>query len=217
MMFVSVNNSSSSPGQSTPLSGELSRASSPESGPSVPDEIDMVTPANHLDFSIILPLFNNMEKLVLCFQTKRCGVEFRWNMFGMTEKDADNVAQGVSQCHKLTQISIRNSKLTDTLLYDVMEGMNKLTSVTTLDFPNNILTDECIDVLTKAMVNKSTITNLNLSNNKVANEGIKNLAIFIANGKSSLVNIDLSLNLVDDDGAVTLLKVRIFSTSFSYL
>ena len=47
---------------------------------------------------------------------------------------------------------------------------------------------------------------LNLSNNKIANEGIKNLAIFIANGKSHLQTLNLSLNLIEDDGAVTLLK-----------
>ena len=85
----------------------------------------------------------------------------------MTEKDADNIAQGISQCHKLSHISIRNSKVTDTLLYDVMEGITKLTNMTTLDFPNNLLTDECIDVLTKSIANKK-IRNLNLSNNKVA-------------------------------------------------
>ena len=63
--------------------------------------------------------------------------------------------------------SIRNSKLTDTLLYDVMGGMEKLVNVTVLDFPNNILTDECVDVLTKAMANKS-IKTLNLCNNRSA-------------------------------------------------
>ena len=188
----------------TPLSG-VSRSTTPESGPKLPDEIDMLTPANHLDFSVILPLFPNLDKLILCFQTKRCGVDFRWSMFGLTEKDADNIANGISHCHKLSQLSIRNSRLTDTLLYDVMGGMDKLGNITTLHFPNNILTDECIDVFTRAVGNKK-IKNLNLSNNKIANEGIKNLAIFIANGKSSLEILNLSLNLVEDDGAVTLLK-----------
>ena len=88
-----------------------------------------------------------------------------------------------------------------------MGGIDKLTTISTLDFPNNALTDECIDVFTKAMVNKK-IKTLNLSNNKIANEGAKNLAIFIANGKSSLEAINLSLNLIEDDGAVTLLKVQ---------
>ena len=190
--------------RSTPLSG-LSRASTPESGPRLPDEIDMKTPANHLDFSLLLPLFPNLESLVLTFQTKKCGVNFRWNMFGMTEKDADNIAVGIRQCQKLNLLSLRNSKVTDTLLYDVMGGIDKLQSITHLDFPNNVLTDECIDVFTKAMANKK-IQILNLSNNKIANEGIKNLAIFIANGKSHLHTLNLSLNLIEDDGAVTLLK-----------
>ena len=92
------------------------RSSSP-AGPCPPDEIDMVTPANHLDFSIILPLFPNITEIRLCFQVdkaekqsiamthcrcikytgqrltfnicvqvKKCGIDFRWNMFGMTEK-----------------------------------------------------------------------------------------------------------------------------------
>ena len=98
--------------------------------------------------------------------------------------------------------------MTDTLLYDVMGGMDKLNNISVLDFPNNTLTDECIDVFTKAMANKK-ITLLNLSNNKISNEGVKNLAIFIANGKSYLVTLNLSLNLIEDDGAVTLLKVRV--------
>ena len=95
-------------GQTTPLSG-ISRASTPESGPKLPDEIDMVTPANHLDFSVILPLFPNLVKMVLCFQTKKCGIDFRWNMFGMTEKDADNIANGIAHCHKLEYLSIREA------------------------------------------------------------------------------------------------------------
>ena len=57
------------------------------SGPGQPDEIDMTSPANHLDFAAILPLFPRLERLILCFQTKRCGVDFRWNMFGLTEKE----------------------------------------------------------------------------------------------------------------------------------
>ena len=80
-----------------------------------------------------------------------------------------------------------------------MAGMDKLVNVTNLCFPNNVLTDECIDVLTKSITNKK-IQELNLSNNKVglegghkwqmnskvSNEGGKNLAVFIAGGKSCL-------------------------------
>ena len=38
-------------------------------------------------------------------------------MFGMTEKDADNIAVGISHCHKLRHISLRNSKVVDCVLY----------------------------------------------------------------------------------------------------
>ena len=56
-------------------------------------------------------------------------------MFGLTEKDADNIASGISSCPKLRLISVRNSKVTDTLLYDVMGGIDKLVNVSHLDFP----------------------------------------------------------------------------------
>ena len=195
--------SPSIPGSAT-SSRSTSRSSSP-SGPNEPEEIDMTTPANHLDFSIVLPLFPNLEELILCFQVKKCGIDFRWNMFGLTEKDADNIAQGIASCPMLRKLSLRNSKVTDTLLYDVVGGLDKLSDISILDFPNNALTDECIDVLTKAMQNKK-ISVLNLSNNKICNEGAKNLAIFIANGKSCITDLNLSLNLMEDDGAITLLK-----------
>ena len=91
------------------------------------------------------------------------------------------------------------------MLYDVVGGLDKIADISVLDFPNNALTDECIDVLTKATGNKK-ISFLNLSNNKISNEGAKNLAIFIANGKSCIEDLNLSLNLMEDDGAVTLLK-----------
>jgi hypothetical protein len=37
-------------------------------------------------------------------QVKKCGVDFRWNLFGMTEKDADNVAIGLESTPNLTTI-----------------------------------------------------------------------------------------------------------------
>ena len=66
-----------SSGQSTPVS-DMSRSISPDCATLGPQEIDMVSPANHLDFSVILPLFPNLEQLILCFQQKNCGVDFRY-------------------------------------------------------------------------------------------------------------------------------------------
>ena len=63
-------------GQDTPVS-DLSGSISPDCTTVGPLEIDMVSPANHLDFSVILPLFPNLEQLILCFQQKNCGVDFR--------------------------------------------------------------------------------------------------------------------------------------------
>ena len=58
-LLISMNKSSHPPRSSSPA------------GPCPPDEIDMVTPANHLDFSIILPLFPNITEIRLCFQVDK--------------------------------------------------------------------------------------------------------------------------------------------------
>jgi hypothetical protein len=35
---------------------------------------------------------------------KKCGIDFRWNLFGMTEKDADSVALGLENTPNLRTI-----------------------------------------------------------------------------------------------------------------
>ena len=59
-------------------------------------------------------------------QVKKCGIDFRWNMFGMTVRDADNLAMGLRICRKLRKIKIYNSKIDDDRFYAVFDGMKNL-------------------------------------------------------------------------------------------
>ena len=61
------------------------------------------------------------------FQVKLCGIDFRWNMFGMTIRDADNLAMGLRICRKLRKIKIYNSKIDDDKFYAVYDGIKSLT------------------------------------------------------------------------------------------
>ena len=62
----------------------------------------------------------------MCYQTKRCGVSFRWNMFGMTSKDSDNLASGLKTCRKLKRFAATNSKVDDDKFYAIYDGLRNV-------------------------------------------------------------------------------------------
>ncbi|XP_023339532.1 T-complex-associated testis-expressed protein 1 isoform X2 [Eurytemora carolleeae] len=187
------------------ISFDQSNISSPPRVPTPVQILDMDIPPNHLDFSLLLPLIPNLEELHICCQVKKCGLEFRWSMFGLTEKDADNIGTGLEQINKIKLISIKNSKVSDSILYMVLDGLEKMKLITVLDFPNNIITDESIEPLVKFITGKNVRT-LNLSNNRLRNEGATHFAIFLSSGKSSLTSLNFNLNLIQDEGGISLLK-----------
>ena len=39
-------------------------------GASPPPEINMKVPANHFDFSAIMPLISNLEEFIICYKVK---------------------------------------------------------------------------------------------------------------------------------------------------
>ena len=47
--------------------------------------------------------FLDLLQVILCYKVKKCGTDFRWNMFGMTVKDADNLGSGLKVCKKLSK------------------------------------------------------------------------------------------------------------------
>ena len=75
-------------------------------------------------------------------QVKSCGTDFRWNMFGITSKDADNLGAGLKICKKLRVLKIYNSKMDDDKFYSVYDGIKNLTGLEIINFQNNLMTDE---------------------------------------------------------------------------
>ena len=53
-------------------------------------------------------------------------------MFGMTIRDADNLAMGLRICRKLRKVKIYNSKIDDDKFYAVYDGLKNLTNLGTL-------------------------------------------------------------------------------------
>ena len=86
-----------------------------------------------LQCNLCLFTFSGVPNLILFTlmftQVKKCGIDFRWNMFGMTVRDADNLAMGLRICRKLRKIKIYNSKIDDDKFYAVYDGMKNLPGV----------------------------------------------------------------------------------------
>ena len=58
---------------------------------------------NAKEYAHIMIQFLFFLQVILCYKVKKCGTDFRWNMFGMTVKDADNLGSGLKVCKKLSK------------------------------------------------------------------------------------------------------------------
>jgi hypothetical protein len=158
---------------------------------------------------------------------KNCGTDFRWNMFGMTNKDADNLSAGLRSCRKLKKIYVRNSLIDDDILYAIYNGLKNCSKLSehifcisirkissdlffsgTIVVPNNCLTDETVPILIK-FLSCHPLKHIDLTNNQLTCEGAVMLAKFLVTigTKSKLKRLNLSLNNIGKAGCDALCKV----------
>ena len=71
----------------------------------------------------------------------------------------------------------------------------------TIELQNQELEDVHMEMLLDFMRNKEQIITLNLRKNKIGNEGAILLADFITNQDSTLLEVDLDRNRIEEDGA----------------
>ena len=108
----------------------------------------------------------NTRHLKFDFQVKNCGTDFRWSMFGITSKDADNLGAGLKICKKLRILKIYNSKMDDDKFYSVFDGIKNLTGLEILNFQNNMMTDESAETMVKLISGQPHLKKLDLTNNR---------------------------------------------------
>ena len=167
-------------------------------GPPLPPEINMKVPANHFDFGAIFPNLSALEEFHLCFKVKSCGTDFRWNMFGMTSKDGDNLGAGLKICKKLKVLRIYNSKMDDDKFYSVFDGLKNVNSLEHINFQNNLMTDESGESLVKLITGQANLKTLDLTNNRLGCKTAKELANYFKSSsltKGHLQVFNFSLNL----------------------
>lgn len=58
-------------------------------------------PMDHFNFSILLHQLNNLEELHLVYRVKKCGMNFEWKMFEMTNRDCETLAKALKSCETL--------------------------------------------------------------------------------------------------------------------
>ena len=175
-------------------------------GPPLPAEINMKVPANHFDFGAIFPQLSGLEEFHVCFKVKSCGIDFRWNMFGITSKDADNLGAGLKICKKLRVLRIYNSKLDDDKMFSIYDGIKTLTHIEEVNFQNNQLSDESAETMSKLLSGTNPIKRLDLTNNKLSDKVARTIADFLKSpqSKGRLEKLNLSLNSIKDEGCKAL-------------
>ncbi len=122
---------------------------------------------------------SSLPEFRVCYQVKNCGTDFRWNLFGMTAKDADNLSSGLKSCRKLRALCIRNSQVDDDIFYAVYDGVRNSPKLHTIAMPNNCLTDETVPILVKFLASHP-LKRVDLTNNQLTCEGAAMLAKFFS-------------------------------------
>lgn len=87
-----------------------------EYGSELASENDYDRPSmDHFDFGMLLNKLTNLEELHLVYRVKQCGMNFEWNMFEMTDRDCESLAQALKSCETL-KVNIDSSSV----VYDML-------------------------------------------------------------------------------------------------
>jgi hypothetical protein len=143
---------------------------------------------DHLDLGLVLSLLVHLEEFSIYYGFRNCGINFKWEYFGMTIQDSIRLANAI-QASSLTHLSIPASGIDD---------------------------DRC-KVLCAALLKNRTITLLDISNNKIKNQGARSIATVLASSTAQLSVLKLGNNKLGPGSGLCLGKALEVNTSLKHL
>eukprot|EP01084_Bolivina_argentea_P046539 85713_1 len=162
---------------------------------------------SHLDLSQILPLFHNLSSVDVTYKTLNVGMNYNEQDFGMNLNDALNISKYLQTTKSLAILVLSECLIDDETIHILMGGLEKNKTMTTLDLSNNNISDVGARRLSTFLQKNNVLQILNLNNNKITDEGIQYIASTLTNKNNScLIELDVSLNNINDLGAITLFE-----------
>ncbi|CAL1586753.1 unnamed protein product [Knipowitschia caucasica] len=154
---------------------------------------------DHFNFNALLGKLCNLEELHLVYRIKQCGMNYQKEMFQMTQKDCETLAQAVKSCNSLKVLHLYQSSVGDAQCRLLVKHLLDHPSLTKLDFSFNVIGDRGARAVAK-LLTRSKLISLNLYFNQIQDHGAKALAHALSHG-STLEELNLGINRVGDEGA----------------
>ena len=172
--------------------------------------------SDHVDLNVIISHLINLKRLSLYYGVKDCGINFRWNYFGMTISDSLKLAKALEYSN-LQYLSIPASGIDDDRCRVLCHSMIKNRTLTELNLSNNKIGDKGAQAIATVLASHlCSLVVLNLCNNKIGQEGVSLLGKALIQNKT-LSQIDLRLNRLGDEGESLLLNDLKKNSGLSFL
>ncbi|MEQ2302009.1 hypothetical protein AMECASPLE_001978 [Ameca splendens] len=170
---------------------------------------------DHFDFRPVLGELLNLEELHLVYRIKKCGMNFEWSMFEITDKDCKYLAMALKSCKTLKLLRLRHSHVEDKKCRLLVRCLLDHPSLKELDLAHNVIGDSGAKVLGE-LLTKTKLEKLNMCNNKISEVGAKAIANALTNN-FTLWSLNLRLNQVRDEGGQAIVKALQNNTTLSHL
>ncbi|XP_018517186.1 dynein regulatory complex subunit 5 isoform X1 [Lates calcarifer] len=187
-----------------------------EYGSELASENDYDRPSmDHFDFGMLLNKLTNLEELHLVYRVKQCGMNFEWNMFEMTDRDCESLAQALKSCETLKLLRLHQSHIDDKKCRLLVKYLLDHPSLRELDFSHNLISDRGARAIGKLLA-RSKLEILNMCDNDIRGPGGKAIAHALSKN-STLLSLNLRLNRLRDEGGQAIGKALLNNNTLRHL
>ncbi|XP_072302319.1 dynein regulatory complex subunit 5 [Eucyclogobius newberryi] len=170
---------------------------------------------DRFNFNFLLEKLINLQELYLVYRIKRCGMNYKKEMFQMTQGDCKTLAQAVASCKTLKVLHLHQSNVGDAQCRLLVKHLLNHPSLTELDFSYNYIEDRGARAIGK-LLSRSKLRTLTLYCNKIQEHGARAIAHALSR-TSTLEELNLGVNRVGDEGGQAIAKALLTNSSLKTL
>ncbi|VEL36080.1 unnamed protein product [Protopolystoma xenopodis] len=163
---------------------------------------------DRLDISLVLAKLPKLSELTLSYTMKDCGMNFEWILFQFTGKDCLNLSRGVRAHSNLRVLVLTQSRVDCERCRVLVSHLLDHSTLQVLDLSHNLIADRGGRALGKLLNGRCQLVSLRLANNWLHGPGGQALAHALSKPACKLIELNLRLNRMQDDGGVAIGKVE---------
>ncbi|KAJ3190767.1 T-complex-associated testis-expressed protein 1 [Irineochytrium annulatum] len=159
---------------------------------------------DHVDMGLFFGALTNLKTLKLYYGVLDCGINFNWNVFGMTINDCAALCNSLKHNNVLRSLTIQMSGVDDDRIRLLASALLDNKTLEHLDVSHNKIGDPGARGLSKLLLSPHTaLTTLSLANNRITRLGAQSLSRSLA-VNTVLLDLNLRMNQLGDHGGAAL-------------